>query len=286
MFPVLAPQDHLGQEELDRGLRAVLRDGLCTQGMGTLTTGVFLVGFGLSLGASNAVIGLLAALPFLANLLQLPAVLLIERLRVRKRIAVTSALVSRLTLLLVALVPLLPTARARLGLLLTGVFVHMGTGSVAGSAWNSWMRDLIPEETRGRFFGRRLFLSTALAAGLSLIAGLGVDRFAGWRPEAAPWGYSGLFVLGSLSGLVGLLFLARTPEPRLPPRDDAVSLGVLLSRPFRDLSSVTGLRAITAFPIGLFRRVGETGERGSDAVSDPPSPGLPTESPGEGGEAW
>lgn len=235
MFRALTPQDHVAPEELDRGLRAVLRDGLCTQGMGTLTTGVFLVGFGLSLGASNAVIGLLAALPFLANVLQIPAVILIERYRQRKRIAVTAALVSRLTLFAVALAPLLPSSGARL-LLLAGIFVHMGTGSVAGSAWNSWMRDLIPEETRGDFFGRRLFLTTALAAVLSLVAGLGVDRFAGWRPEGVAWGYSALFAVGALSGLGGLFFLSRTPEPRLPARESAVSVVELLSRPFRDLN--------------------------------------------------
>jgi hypothetical protein len=47
--------------------------------MGTLTTGVSLVGFAVALGASNAAIGMLAAVPFFVLLLQIPAVFLSQR---------------------------------------------------------------------------------------------------------------------------------------------------------------------------------------------------------------
>ena len=56
--------------------------------MGTLTTGVFLVGFAVALGASNFAIGVLAAVPFCVQLLQMPAVVLVERWRARRAICV------------------------------------------------------------------------------------------------------------------------------------------------------------------------------------------------------
>src|SRR5271165_6655770 len=74
-----------------RALRLVLYDALASEAMGTLTTGVFLAGFAVELGAPNLAIGVLAAVPFFVQLLQIPAVLLVERLRARRDICVDHA---------------------------------------------------------------------------------------------------------------------------------------------------------------------------------------------------
>ena len=70
-FPV---EDKLTEEEIQFGLKAVVNDGLASQAMVTLTGGAFLIAFALKLGASNAVIGLLAAIPPLTQLLQIPSI--------------------------------------------------------------------------------------------------------------------------------------------------------------------------------------------------------------------
>src|SRR6185312_1087148 len=57
------------RHESQRVLRLVLFDALASEAMGTLTTGVFLVGFAVALGADNFAIGVLAAVPFFAQLL-------------------------------------------------------------------------------------------------------------------------------------------------------------------------------------------------------------------------
>jgi len=56
-------------------------DGLTTQAIATLTGGVFLVAFALKLGASNLVIGILAAIPPLGQLIQIPAIYIVEKYR-------------------------------------------------------------------------------------------------------------------------------------------------------------------------------------------------------------
>ena len=48
----------------DKTFRLVLYDALASEAMATLTTGVFLAGFLVQLGASNLAIGMLAAVPF------------------------------------------------------------------------------------------------------------------------------------------------------------------------------------------------------------------------------
>jgi len=59
----LAVKDTLTEGEIQSGLRAVIKDGMASTSMVTLTGGAFLVAFALKLGASNLVIGLLAAIP-------------------------------------------------------------------------------------------------------------------------------------------------------------------------------------------------------------------------------
>jgi hypothetical protein len=86
-------------EVAERASRLALYDALSHEAMGALTTGVFLVGFAVALGASNFAIGVLAAIPFLAQLLQIPAVVLIERWRPRRGVSVWPSAIGRIFLL-------------------------------------------------------------------------------------------------------------------------------------------------------------------------------------------
>ncbi len=67
----------MGSTHPERTFRPILYDALASEAMGALTAGVFLTGFLVELGASNLAIGLLAAVPFTVQFLQLPAVVLV-----------------------------------------------------------------------------------------------------------------------------------------------------------------------------------------------------------------
>jgi hypothetical protein len=139
-------EDSLSEQQVQSGLKYVVKDGVASQAMGILTGGAFLVAFAVKLGASNLTIGLLAAIGPLSQLLQLPSILLIEKLRNRRVITVAAASLGRLSWLLIALVPLLLPARAALTVLLLLLITASALGAVSGCSWNSWMRDLIPQE--------------------------------------------------------------------------------------------------------------------------------------------
>ncbi len=70
----------LSDQELNAGLNAVVLDGIMSQIKMTLTESVFLVAFAVLLGASNVIVGLMAAIPSLAQLLQIPSITLVERI--------------------------------------------------------------------------------------------------------------------------------------------------------------------------------------------------------------
>ena len=178
-----------GSAVSDRTFRLVLYDALASEAMATLTTGVFLAGYAVELGASNAAIGMLAAVPFAVQFLQLPAVALVERLRKRRAIATWAAGIGRSLLIAAAAAPFLGS-RAGIIALIVSVALYQAMAAIAGCAWNSWMRDLVPENEYGRFFGRRAAATTAVATALALVCGLLIDT---WKRIAPGPCAAGLF---------------------------------------------------------------------------------------------
>jgi MFS family permease len=217
----------------ERASRLVLYDALSHEAMGALTTGVFLVGFAVALGASNFAIGVLAAVPFLAQLLQIPAVLLIERWRARRSVCVWASGIGRCFLLASAVAPLLGP-EAGVMALIGAVAVHHGTAAISGCAWNSWMRDLVPPTEYGRFFGRRTAATTAVSIVMAFVGGLAVDAWKDHVPNNPALGYSCLFATSVLIGLFGVYLLRVTPERPMPRVREYRHFFKLLAAPFLD----------------------------------------------------
>jgi MFS family permease len=221
----------LDEAEVTRGLRPLLFDAICAQSMGVLTSGAFLVAFTLMQGASNKVIGLVAAIGPFTQVLQIPTIFLVDRTRLRKALVVIPVLLSRLLWLPIAALPWMLAPRYRLGFLLVALLVASSLGAVANCAFGSWMRDLIPERIMGRYFARRMAAATAVGAVLSLAAGFGVDVYKQYFKEVTAYG--NLFVIGTAFGLLGVYFLGRVPEPRMVPAPGG-GLFAVLAKPFKD----------------------------------------------------
>jgi MFS family permease len=225
-------KDTLTEKELESGLRQVVKDGLTSQAMVTLTSGAFLVAFALKLGASNLLIGLLAAIPPLAQLLQVPSIYLIQKVRNRRAISVVGAALSRVMWFLIALIPFLFAGQQRLSLLALAILVSGLFAAAVNASWNSWMRDLVPQDRLGSFFSRRLSLATALAIVLSLAAAVFLDF---WKKHLSGYelqGYSILFFAGFAVGMLGVYFISTIPEPRMAPIETGFFKLVL--QPFKD----------------------------------------------------
>lgn len=230
----LLPQNTVSDRELKSGLRLVLHDGILTQIMGNLTGGAFLVAFALLLGASNVVIGLIAAMQAFSQVLQIPAIYLVEAMRNRKALMVFSLFASRIFWLLLALVPWFIPKPYQIDAMFVALFIDYALGTIAGLAWHSWMRDLIPENILGQYMGKRMAISTGVGVVITLAAGLGVDAFtANTAGTSALVLYSIYFALGGLFGLWGIYFIARTPEPIMERRPHPSIWGPI-REPFQD----------------------------------------------------
>jgi MFS family permease len=246
-----ATQSTITPDELEHGTRRLMFDAAFATIVGTLNSGVVLVAYALLLGASSTVIGVLAAIPFLTQLLQAPAVLLLERLRSRRFVSIVSLFIARLALPLMAVLGFIPDKNLALALLVIGETVHCAFNAVAGCGWNSWIRDLIPEERMGAFFARRTIYATLLGiVGTGLAAGAlhFADPVGGGGSPAV---FAGLYGIGFVSSLFSTWQLAKVPEPSMPAPVPGRRLRTLLAQPLKDPDFVRLLRFFASWQFAV-----------------------------------
>jgi MFS family permease len=202
------------------------------------------------MGANNLQIGLLAATPSITQLLQIAAVLLIEKLRRRKAICVLTWFPAQLLWFPIAAIPFLfPTPSPLAVSLLLAIMVVRGLlSAVTNCSWNTWISDLVPKDILGNFFARRSILSTIATVIFGLGGAFFVD-FWGDRNSGrlALEGYSYVIAFGALfMGLMSPFFMSLMPEPPMREPAARLPLGQMLVSPVRDKN----FRWLLAFFLG------------------------------------
>jgi MFS family permease len=183
----------------------------------------FFVAYGLFLKATTLQVGLLSALPqALGSLLQFFSSRLIHDFGSRKRLVVWAAFLQGMMYLPVALVLFVDSARV--WFLLGLVSLYWAFGMILGPAWNSWMGDLVAEDRRGSYFGKRSKITGAATFLALLLSGLILQQFQGGAQSAPYTGFALIFLLALGSRMISALFLAKQYEPPYEaPREPAFS---------------------------------------------------------------
>jgi MFS family permease len=179
-------------------------------------SGAVLTGWALHLGFNPFLVSLLGAFGFLAQLVQFPAAWMTARHGAR-RTALVAVCASRLVMLPLALLALVPVSlEARRALLLAVAAASAVLGVVGNNAWVAWMSELVPSAVRGRYFGRRTALCTVGGTLASLVAGLMLDagKASGWAGAAL----SALALVACVAGVVTTVLMARQ-HASAPPAD-------------------------------------------------------------------
>jgi MFS family permease len=232
------PDLELSAEQTEKALGKMIKQGVAVQVRTSLTESVFLVGFALLLQAPNTVIGILAAIPSVTQFLQIPAIILVEKLRNRRRLNFITQLGNRLGVLFMALIPFLATGQIGLILLVGAMAIQSTFTALGAPSWNSWLTDLVPPEQLGRFFSKRMALMGMMGIIVSLLGGRFISD---WMTNVSSTdtfaqlsGYSVIFFIAFLSGMVAIYFTRTTPEPPMKTRQEKISYSKLLAEPFQD----------------------------------------------------
>ena len=221
--------------KLCRAMRLSISEGALACAMGTLTGGVFLTGFALALGATRFQIGILAAMPFVANFAQLLGALTIEYTGRHKSVCVGALTLSRLLWLAVVFAPLIAgDASWAVWSLIVLQALTSALNSMGGVGWLCWIRDLVPETIRTGFLARRNQIDTVLALSLSIAGGAFVDWW-GARHPGSLVGFVIVFAAAMACGLASLALMSRIPEVvKEPIEDKRPPIGELFLAPLRE----------------------------------------------------
>ncbi|MCE2465333.1 MAG: MFS transporter [Dehalococcoidia bacterium] len=239
MLSVLSPRSTLTEAEVNRSLHYMILGGMGENAMFALASGGFMAAFALALGANNFQIGILAALPFLTQVAQLPAILAVERLRRRKALGIPAGYITNLMWVPAGAVPLLmetPGSGAILALMAIIAFRGL-FAATWNTAWVSWMSDLVPRSAVGSYYGKRW----AFIIGTVVAVSVAASFFVSWWTQTAPAGqqvyaYSFLLIGGALAfGVSGPSFSILASEPLMPNAASTDrSVFDILTKPFRD----------------------------------------------------
>jgi MFS family permease len=225
-------------------------EGLFAEVFNACAGPAILVGWALHLGCSPVETGLVAAIPQLAQVAQVPAAWA-SALAGRRRVALATIAVSRQAFLPLAALPLLSASPATARTLLVVAAALCAAMGMAGNvAWTAWMGDLVPARIRGRYFARR----TAVCVLGGTVASLAAARFLdAMRGPSTPLALSLLALASSAVGVVTAVLLARQHEP---PSTAAGRPGIAAAlRPLRDRRA----RAVLAYQVAWNASVGLAG---------------------------
>ncbi len=200
----------LSRVETARGLRLFLFEGAFSSLWGQLAGGVVFTGLALYLGANTTQIGILAALPALANLTQVIASFLSRRIANKERFVLITGSLHQCLWASAVLVPL--WVPKELWVLAFGLVIGVASifASLSSPAFNAWFAQLVPDNVRASYISRR----SATVAFLGMLGGIGAGRFLDLVP-----GYRGFAILFGLAltfGLLGKAMLLRVPSTSAP----------------------------------------------------------------------
>lgn len=196
-----------------------------------------MIGLATELGANDLAFGVLAAIPQMAALMQLPFSVMVNRTHKRKQYILTWGVFARALWISFGLVPyIIPMAPATVQLW-TIIFlmgIACGCNSLVNVCWVPWMSDLAPIEIRGRW----LSIRESILAAANVLIGLFVANLLDTLP--ADTRYAIIFIIGGVVGMLDLFCFGFCEDIYTAPPVKQSLFGafrdVLKNKPFMNLT--------------------------------------------------
>ncbi len=103
-------------------------------------------------------------------------------------------------MLIIGILPFVFNSETSVTALIFLLFFHYTFGSISGASWNSWMKDLIPQEKLGNYFSYRTRLVQIMNVVLSILTALVLDYIKKNNPEYEAIAYPVMFLTGRSYG--------------------------------------------------------------------------------------
>lgn len=180
----------------------------------SIVLGVPMMLFFKQLGASATILGIVAALPPLMNLLQIPAARFVESIGYRKFVlrgwSARSYLIFGMAIAAFLPTRVLDTA-TRISLMLLLLFTYNTSRGISVCGFLPWMTKLVPEEIRGHYLSR-----DQMSGALASVGALLMNAYF-LREGSSLLAFGGVFLFSFVAAMASLYFLRKIPDVPVEP---------------------------------------------------------------------
>lgn len=196
-----------------------------------LASGAAFTRYAKLLNVSEFGFGILAAIPFVGAMAQLPTSFLLERYGHRKQVFLWACSLHRALWLVIAALPWLLPASWQWSALITLMMLSTLLANIATPAWMAWMADLIPSRIRARYFSRRIQFGQAVGVVLCLLSGVALDWPDKTQTVLLRNIISAMFAVAGVFGIVDILLFIRVPDCKVAQHRPQLSFLELVRKP-------------------------------------------------------
>ncbi len=229
-------------------LRNATADVAFATAFGTLISGSYIVGFIQHLGGGDVWIGLVAAIPALAGLLQIPGAAFGKSHTSFKKFVQWGGGLWRIFHVPLIFLALLPIAN-EIKLLLILLFVGLAgiATQFVSPTYNEWIGNLVPDRSRGWYFSQRTLVSSAVGMVVGMAGAWLLDRFKGTDYESQ--GFALVFAIGVVCALISWIYFQKMGDLNREnvQKVDLSSVVGVVKEPFQDKN----FRKVMLF-VGIF----------------------------------
>lgn len=204
----------------DQLIRTLETDSFFSNTAKKLCTGVIAVGFITTVTTNTIVLGLVLALPFFMQVLQLLFLPFMNRFSTKKQVIVIGQLLSRLSLLLIVFLPFIENHNAKIALIITSYFLFSLFDSMISTSWTPLVKQTVSSGRLPQYLSRRLGNSWICAIVITIIGGQSIGLWQKLHPEHVQLAYASIWLISILFSLVGVVKLWRAPDSDLDTTKD------------------------------------------------------------------
>lgn len=215
-----------------------------------LSSGVIISGLLKSIGASDAINGIISGIPVSAGALIVLMPVMIRDLSHIKRMVLTLAVVHRLLFSVLLTIPLiLSDNTARLVAFVVIYAVAYVLGTFIGPSASNWLVSLVPGEKRGRYMAIREGAMIATMGAVSILIGWLIDIMKARGQETLGYAICALVIF--IFTLGNGFFLFKISEPTMLRPSQVITLKTVLTVPPRDRNFRKVIALLALWNFGL-----------------------------------
>ncbi len=216
-----------------RGMKYSIVEGIFATIFIALSTGAFLIGYALMLGAKELVIGIIGAIPFVSQTMQILGAYLLRKYKSPRRIGIVASVLNRWIWVVLIFLPFLNLSdRTKILIFLLVLFISSSFGSVLANVWTTWIGEIVPRSVWGRYFGQRTAYTNVVNIVVFFVSAFILDHL---KRSDIKTGYFVITSICFLSGVITTFLFRCHPDVEININNEN-SLADEVLKPLKDRS--------------------------------------------------